>query len=96
MEIQPLHTKVDKTIQVTLGFIVLEDPTGFPRNDSNLYCVSSSETIVWKAEKPDSNTLYSRVRLNENADTLSAYTVGGHACELDLKTGKLISHTIMK
>ena len=96
MDIKPLHTKVDKAIQATLGFIVLENPSGFPRNDSNLYCVSGDEKIIWKAEKPDAGTLYSRVRLNENADTLSAYTVGGHACELDLKTGKLISHTIMK
>ena len=93
MEIQPLHTKVDKTIQAALGFIVLENPTGFPRNESNLYCVASSEKIIWKAEKPDAGTLYSKIRLNENADTLSAYTIGGHACELELRTGKLISHT---
>ena len=35
--IQPLHTKIEKTIQATRGFIVLESPTGFPSGESNLY-----------------------------------------------------------
>ena len=96
MEIQPRHTKVDKTIIITSGIIVLETPEGFPRSDSNLYCIAPSEKIIWKAEKPNADTLYSRVRLNEDGDTLSAYTIGGHACELKLKTGKLISHTSIK
>ena len=49
--------------------------------------------IKWKAEKLDASSLYTRVRLNEDGETLYAYTLGGHSCELDLKTGKLISHT---
>jgi len=96
MELQPLHTKIDKSMQSVLGIIVLENHSGFPRFDSNLYCVSSSGKIVWKAEKPDTSTLFSRVRLNEDGDTISAYTIGGHACELGLRTGKLISHTTIK
>jgi hypothetical protein len=93
MDIQPLHTKIDKTIQTMFGHIVLEDPNGFPRAEINLYCVSPNGKFVWRAEKPDPNTLFSRVRLNEDGDTFSAYTTGGHACELELRTGKLISHT---
>ncbi len=93
MDIQPLHTKIDKTIQVNAGVIVLENPSGFPRNDSNLYLIGSDQKIVWKAEKPDANAYFSRVRLNEDGETFSAYTVHGHACELVLKTGKLISFT---
>jgi len=96
MDIQPLHTKVERAIQTKPGIIVLESHSGFPRSDSNLYCVASSEKIAWKAEKPDPNTLYSRLKVNEDGITLSAYTIGGHACELELKTGKLISHTIIK
>lgn len=96
MEIQPLHTKVERAIQTKPGIIVLESHSGFPRGDSNLYCVASNETIVWKAEKPDPNTLYSRLRVNEDGVTMSAYTIGGHACELELRTGKLISHTSIK
>jgi hypothetical protein len=96
MDIQPLHTKIDKTIQTMFGHIVLESPDSFPRSDSNLYCLASNQKIVWKAEKPDINTLFSRVRLNEDGDTLSAYTIGGHACELELRSGKLISHTSIK
>lgn len=96
MDIQPLHTKIDKTIQTMFGHIVLEDPNGFPRGEINLYCVSPNGKFVWRAEKPDPNTLFSRVRLNEDGDTFSAYTTGGHACELELRTGKLISHTSIK
>ena len=96
MDIQPLHTKIDKTIQSAAGTIVLENPSGFPRGESNLYCVALDGKMVWKAEKPDASTLFSRVRLNENGDTISAYTIGGHACELGLRTGKLVSHTIIK
>jgi hypothetical protein len=96
MELQPLHTKIDKSMQSVLGTIVLENHSGFPCFDSNLYCIAPSGKIVWKAEKPDTSTLFSRVRLNEDGDTLSAYTIGGHACELGLRTGKLISHTVIK
>ena len=96
MDIQPLHTKIDKSIQTTPGTIVLENHSGFPRYESNLYCVAPNGKMVWKAEKPDTSTLFSRVKLNEDGDTISAYTIGGHACELELRTGKLISHTVIK
>lgn len=93
MDIEPLHTKIDKSIQINSGVIVLENPQGFPRNDCNLYLTAQSGKVIWKAEKPDTNTLFSRVKLNEDGDTFAAYTVNGHACELDLQTGKLISFT---
>jgi hypothetical protein len=91
-EIDPLHTKVEKTTQTMMGTVVLENPKGFPRSESNLYCVGHQGEMVWKAEKPDSAGLYNRVMLNTESDTLSAYTVTGQACELELMTGKLISH----
>ena len=93
MEITPLHTKVDKSIQTLYGFVVLESPEGFPRGESNLYCTSTNGKIVWKAEKPDPYTLYSRVKLNEDGATISTYTLSGHACELELGTGKILSKT---
>jgi hypothetical protein len=93
MEIKPLHTKADKIIQLALGTIVLEDPKGFPLNESNLYYVSLDGKIMWHAEKPDPHALYSRVRLDDNGQTLSTYTLGGHACELDAQTGKILSQT---
>jgi len=96
MELQPLHTKIEKSMQSNLGMIVLENPSGFPRHGSNLYCIASSGKIIWQAEKPDASTLFSKMRLNEDGDTISAYTIGGHACELGLRTGKLISHTTIK
>jgi hypothetical protein len=96
MDIQPLHTKIDKMIQTRLGTVVLEVVDRFPYNDSNLYCITADNRILWKAEKPDPNTLYSRVKLNEDGATLSTYTTGGHACDLELKTGKLISQATIK
>jgi hypothetical protein len=91
MELKPLHTKIDKFIQTTHGTVVLENPREFPRGESNLYCVSSAGKIVWKAEKPEENTLYSRVKLNEDGATLSTYTLSSHACELELGTGRILS-----
>jgi hypothetical protein len=89
--IQPLHTKVEKVISLNTGSIVLENPSGFPLKESNLYYASQEGEVVWYAEKPAPDTLFNRVRLNDDGETLSAYTTGRHACELDLKTGKLIS-----
>ena len=93
MDFEPLHTKVEKTIQTTFGWIVLESINGFPRDVSNLYFISLDGKIKWRAEKPDASSLYTRVKLNEDGETLSAYTLGDHSCELDLRTGKLISYT---
>ncbi|HQV93823.1 MAG TPA: hypothetical protein PLA27_09300 [Anaerolineales bacterium] len=93
MDIQPLHTKIDKTIQLTTGVLVLESSIGYPRGESNLYQVAPNGKILWKAEAPEGNTYFSRVKLNDDGETFSAYTVHGHACELDLRTGKLISFT---
>lgn len=91
MEVKPLHTKVEKFIQTTYGIVVLENVNQFPTGDSNLYCLSPTGTIVWKAEKPEPYTLYTRVRLNEDGLTISTYTLSGHACDLELKTGKILS-----
>lgn len=96
MDPQPQFTKIDKTIQTAAGLVVLETTEGFPRSESNLYCIGANDRIIWKAEKPDSYTLFTRVRLSDDGENLSAYTNGGHACELELRTGKLISHTSIK
>lgn len=93
MDIAARYTKIEKIIEVTAGTIVLENPSGFPNKDTNLYLVSRRGEVIWKAEKPDPYTSFSRVKLNEDGETFSAYTLGGHACELDLQTGKLISFT---
>lgn len=93
MEIDPLHTKVEKSIGTFLGEVVLESPQGFPRSESNLYLVSPKAEILWRAEKPDPNTLFSRIALSSDGGSLSTYTIGGHACDLDLRTGKLLSQT---
>jgi len=93
MDIKPLHTRIEKSIQTLYGVVVLEAAAGFPKNESNLYCLTADGKIVWKAEKPDPYTLYNRVRLNEDGATLSTYTLGSHACDLELGTGKILSKT---
>lgn len=91
-ELNPSHTNIQKTIKTMVGTIVLEDANGFPRENSNLYCLGQQGEIVWQAEKPEPAGLYNRVMLNTNGNSLSAYTVTGEACELDLMNGNLISH----
>ena len=93
MEVMALYTRIEKTIEVNAGVIVLENPSGFPRNETNLYLVGRRGEVIWRAEKPDPYTYFSRVKLNEDGETFSAYTLGGHACEFELQTGKLISFT---
>jgi hypothetical protein len=93
-EIKPLHTQIQKTIQTMFGSVVLEEPRYFPNDESNLYCLSYEGKIVWQAEKPEPGGLYNRVMLN--GDSLSAYTITGQACEIELISGKLISHVQIK
>ena len=95
MEVTALHTKVEKVIQVNLGVIVLENPAGFPRGESNLYLLGMKGEMLWKAEKPENRSLYTRIKLNEDF-TLSTFTTDGLFCELDLKTGKIISKSSFK
>ena len=95
MEIQPLHTTVEKTIQIKNGNVVLESHSGFPVGDSNLYLLGPNGSIVWKAEKPDPKTLYTKVKLNDDM-TLSTFTNSGQLCELSIDTGKIISSTSFK
>lgn len=96
MDAQPLHTKIEKTIQTSYGTIVLEHHSGFPTSESNLYCIAQDGKIVWHAEKPDPYTLYSRVRFSEDGMTLSTYTIGSHACDIDLQTGKILSKAVIQ
>lgn len=89
--LQPRHTKIEKAIAVRNGNVILEDHNRYPLHKSNLYLVSETGELIWEAERPAPDAHYIRVKLNDDGDTLSAYTTGRHACELDLKTGKLLS-----
>lgn len=95
-EPEPIYTNIEKTIQTKVGFVFLEDHSGFPFGESNLYCRARNGEIIWQAEKPEPKSLYIRVKLNVEGLTLSAYANTGHACEIDLKTGKLISQVEFK
>ena len=93
IEFEPIHTQIQKTIHTMVGTIVLENPSDFPRDESNLYCLGQKGEMLWQAEKPESAGLYNRVMLNPDGSTLSAYTITGQSCEIDLNSGDLISQT---
>lgn len=90
MQITPLHTSIEKLLELKKGIVVLETPNGFPLNETNLYMVSQNGDILWKAEKPAPNVLFTKLRLNEDS-TISTFTNNGQFCELDMETGKIIS-----
>ncbi len=90
------HTKIQKVIAVKSGNVILEDHVRYPLNESNLYLVSEEGEKVWDAERPAPDAHYIRVKLDEDGQHLSAYTTGRHACDIDLKTGKLTSQLAFK
>ncbi len=94
-ELRTRHTKIEKEIVTSQGVVVLEHPVGYKRNESNLYCVSNDGQILWFAELPEEDILYTRVRFDDQGDKLLTYSVAGHACEIDRKTGKLLSKILI-
>lgn len=94
--IESRHTQIEKTIDSVVGKVVLENPASYPRDESNLYCISTAGKVVWFAERPDDGSQYSRVRFDDHGEKLLTYSTRGHACEVDLKTGKLLSQVSMK
>lgn len=92
----PRHTKIVKVIAIKSGNIILEDHVRYPLGESNLYFVSEEGEPIWDAERPAPDAHYIRARLDEDGQQVSAYTTGRHACELDLKTGKLLSQIEFK
>ncbi len=95
-EPQPLHTTIEKTIQLRSGKVILEAYHGYPLEKSNLYFVSEEGEIMWYAERPTPDAHYIRVRLEDDGKKLSAYTTGRQACEIDVDTGKLTSQIEFK
>lgn len=88
MEIKPIHTQIEKLIELRKGTVVMENPEGFPAGESNIYMLSPTGETLWKAEKPKPNTLFTKVKLNEDS-SISTFTSDGQFCELDVETGKI-------
>jgi hypothetical protein len=95
-EMDSRHTKVLKVISLRGGKVILEDHVRYPLGESNLYFIAETGELVWEAERPAPDAHYIRVKLDEDGKQLSAYTTGRHACEIDLKTGKLLSQIAFK
>ncbi len=95
-ELAPRHTKIEKVIETKSGKVVLEQHSGYPLDESNLYLISQEGVTIWFAERPAPDAHYIRVKLEEDGKRLSAYTTGRHACDIDLASGKLISRIEFK
>ena len=95
-EMEPRHTKIEKVISIKTGKVILEDHNRYPLNESNLYLISETGELIWYAERPAPDAHYIRVKLDEGGQKISAYTTGRHACEIDLKSGKLLSQIEFK
>jgi outer membrane protein assembly factor BamB len=94
-EIEQRHTRIEKTIDTVVGKVVLENPAFYPGDESNLYCVAADGKIIWFAERPEAGSHYSRVRFDDQGEKLLTYSTRGHACEVDLQTGKLLGQVSM-
>lgn len=94
--LKPRHTKIVKVIALKAGNVILEDHIRYPLSESNLYFVSEDGKSIWDAERPAPDAHYIRAKLDDDGLQVSAYTTGRHACELDLKTGKLLSQIEFK
>lgn len=90
MQIIPLYTSVEKHIELKKGVIVLENPHGCPIHETNLYMLDSSGDMIWKAEKPAQNVLFTKMKLEEDS-FISTFTNSGQFCEIDIETGKILS-----
>ncbi len=93
---KPDTRKLKRLYPFKTGKVILEDHNQYPLNESNLYFLSENGELVWNAERPAPDAHYIRVKLDEDGEKISAYTTGRHACEIDLKTGKLISQIEFK
>lgn len=90
MQITPLHTSIEKLIALKKGTVVMESPNGYPVSESNVYMLAPNGDLLWKAEKPAPDTLFTKVKLNEDS-SVSTFTSNGQFCDIDIETGKIVS-----
>jgi hypothetical protein len=95
-EVQPRHTRIQKVISVPSGKAILEDHSRYPAGESNLYFLAENGELLWQAERPTPESLYIRVKLSQDGRTLSTYTTDSTACEIDIKSGRLLSQIAFK
>jgi hypothetical protein len=52
--------------------------------------------VIWFAELPEPGVLFTRVKFDDLGEKLVTYSTRGHACEVELRTGKLLSKILMQ
>lgn len=89
------YTQIEKTIDAVAEKVALEGPAAYPGDEYSLYCASMDGKIVWFAERPEDGSHSTRVRFDDLGEKLITYSTLGHACVVDLRTGKLLSQVSM-
>src|SRR5438309_2243009 len=66
-DFKPRYTGIEKEINAQIGTVILENPSGHPRTEPNLYCVGQDGKVIWVAQVPEAGALYTRVKFDDEA-----------------------------
>jgi len=75
---------------------VREDYHGYPKDESNLYLVDSENNVVWFAQRAMKDDCYANPVVPVSQDKIKCFSGKGWECEIDLKTGRLISAELVR
>jgi hypothetical protein len=86
--VQVLHLGADR-------WLIREDYFRFPAGQSNLYCVDGGLATIWSAELPSSDDPYcNEAKVIDGK--LFAWTWNCYCCELEIRSGRIISKCFTK
>jgi outer membrane protein assembly factor BamB len=75
--------------------VVREDYYGFPRGESNVYCLEGDLRLRWRAELPRSSDVYAHPIFVTSAGVVCA-SWEGYTCTLDPATGRIRSKVLTR
>jgi hypothetical protein len=76
--------------------IVLLDYMAGPKNFANLFRITSTGRIVWRAAPPESSTSDAYVEVRRRGDAFFANSWSGFLVQIDIKTGMPTSSEFVK
>ena len=86
--IKPLNTKIEETQKLKNGFLIRECYYDYPKGKSNIYKIDLSKKIVWYAELPFEDDVYSNsIILKEDYFICSSWK--GVTCHISLEDGNI-------
>jgi hypothetical protein len=91
MNRKPRHTEILETLATEFGTVVREDNRNHPNSEPNLYMLSSEGKVVWFAERKLENDAYPNQIIRISPEKIKCFSAMGLECEIDLRTGKILS-----